>query len=138
MDFSYQPNNLPSVNPLYFSNPPPMGQVLTVVGGRVVASSQGQFPINGQQLMMQLDSLTCAMTDMTVTTEEEMEETTNQTEQEMLQQKLYQQQQQLLQQQQQQVEHLRQPTKLSRRFFNRNCTNSSSNFFSNNSSRWSI
>eukprot|EP00092_Neocalanus_flemingeri_P014884 GFUD01016075.1.p1 GENE.GFUD01016075.1~~GFUD01016075.1.p1 ORF type:complete len:159 (-),score=60.09 GFUD01016075.1:142-618(-) len=106
MDLSYHPSHLPNVNPQFLPNPPTMGQVLTVVGGRVV-SRNSQFPINGQQLMMQVDSLTCAMTDMTVTTEEGMEETSNETEQGILQQKLYQQQQQLLQHQQQ-VEHLRQ------------------------------
>eukprot|EP00092_Neocalanus_flemingeri_P066192 GFUD01080611.1.p1 GENE.GFUD01080611.1~~GFUD01080611.1.p1 ORF type:complete len:194 (-),score=70.78 GFUD01080611.1:77-658(-) len=55
----------------------PRAQVLTVVGGRVVTScsSNGQFPLNGQQLMMQLDSLTSSMMDMAVNTEEvEMEE----------------------------------------------------------------
>merc|ERR1719154_369332 len=57
--------------------------------------------------MMQVDSLTCAMTDMTVTSEECMEEQSNQTEHQLFQQKLYhQQQQQLLQEQQ--VQHLRQ------------------------------
>ena len=88
----------------------PMGhQILTVVGGRVVSSSHGQFPINGQQLMMQLDSLTCAMTDMAVTTDEEMETASNLSEKELLQQQLYQHhhQQQLLLQQQQ-VDHLKQ------------------------------
>merc|ERR1712096_527186 len=54
------------------------GTLLTVVGGRVVTSSyssNGQFPINGQQLMMQLESLTSSMMDMAVTTDEvEMEE----------------------------------------------------------------
>ena len=85
--------------------------VLTVVGGRVVSSSHGQFPVNGQQLMMQLDSLTCAMTDMAVSTEEEMETASNQTEEELLQQRLYQQHHQHHQQlllQQQQVDHLKQ------------------------------
>eukprot|EP00092_Neocalanus_flemingeri_P089353 GFUD01113063.1.p1 GENE.GFUD01113063.1~~GFUD01113063.1.p1 ORF type:complete len:177 (+),score=68.98 GFUD01113063.1:50-580(+) len=55
----------------------PRAQVLTVVSGRVVTScsSNGQFPLNGQQLMMQLDSLTSSMMDMAVNTEEvEMEE----------------------------------------------------------------
>ena len=50
--------------------------VLSVVGGRVGASScssNAPFHINGQQLMMQLDSLTSAMTDMVVSNEEEME-----------------------------------------------------------------
>eukprot|EP00092_Neocalanus_flemingeri_P102959 GFUD01131697.1.p1 GENE.GFUD01131697.1~~GFUD01131697.1.p1 ORF type:complete len:194 (-),score=76.22 GFUD01131697.1:167-748(-) len=55
----------------------PRAQVLTVVGGRVITScsSNGQFHLNGQQLMMQLDSLTSSMMDMAVNTEEvEMEE----------------------------------------------------------------
>ena len=56
--------------------------------------------------MMQLDSLTFAMTDMTVTTDKGAEVSTNQTEHELLQNKLYQKQQQLLQEQQ--VQHLRQ------------------------------
>merc|ERR1712243_350165 len=45
----------------------------TVVGGRIVASS---FPVNGQQLMMQVDSLTSAMMDMNVAMEEDMEDAT--------------------------------------------------------------
>jgi hypothetical protein len=47
-------------------------QVLTVVGGRMVPysySSNVQFTINGQQLMMQMDSLTSNMMDMAVTTD---------------------------------------------------------------------
>merc|ERR1712080_660634 len=47
------------------------GQVLTIVGGRVVSrgsmSSGNQFPINGQQLMMQLESISSALGDLTVT-----------------------------------------------------------------------
>ena len=50
---------------------PPSGP--PVVGGRIVASSQGQFPGNGQHLMMQLDSLTSAMMDMNVSMKDEME-----------------------------------------------------------------
>jgi hypothetical protein len=49
--------------------------VLAVVDGRMVTSiysSNVQFPINGQQLMMQLDSLTSSMRDMEVTKEEDM------------------------------------------------------------------
>merc|ERR1711892_781944 len=85
----------------------PMGQVLTVMGGRVVSSSNGQYPVNGQQLMMQLDSLTCAMTDMAVTNnEEEMETAENQTDEGVLQQRIYHHQQLLVQQQQ--VEHFKQ------------------------------
>merc|ERR1712126_205594 len=47
------------------------GQVVTIVGGRVVTrgsmSSGNQFPINGQQLMMQLESISSALGDLTVT-----------------------------------------------------------------------
>jgi len=45
--------------------------ILTVVGGRVI-SRAAPMPLNGQQLMMQLDSMTSAMTGLAV--EEEMEE----------------------------------------------------------------
>merc|ERR1712233_210994 len=45
--------------------------VLTVVGGRMV-SRAAPMPLNGQQLMMQLDGLTSAMTGMSVQ-EEAME-----------------------------------------------------------------
>ena len=51
----------------------PGHQVLTVVGGKIISSSfssHGKFPVNGQQLMMQLDSLTSCMMDMVVTSEE--------------------------------------------------------------------
>merc|ERR1712210_400296 len=47
--------------------------VLTVVGGRMVSRS-APMPLNGQQLMMQLDGLTSAMTGMSVQ-EEAMEST---------------------------------------------------------------
>jgi len=49
-------------------------QVLSVVGGRMVSQGQASphYKVTGQQLMMQLDSLTCAMTDMCVQ-EETME-----------------------------------------------------------------
>jgi len=57
---------------------------LTVVGGRIVnsgggsTSSGGQaYPVNGQQLQMQLDSLASAMTDMIVN-DDEMEMPANQ------------------------------------------------------------
>merc|ERR1712189_165625 len=48
--------------------------VLTVVGGRMVVnkvpqSSNNSFPINGQQLMMQLDSMTSRMSNMVVTSD---------------------------------------------------------------------
>jgi len=45
--------------------------ILTVVGGRMVSRSS-PMPLNGQQLMMQLDGLTSAMTGMSVQ-EEAME-----------------------------------------------------------------
>merc|ERR1711934_372823 len=47
--------------------------VLTVVGGRMISRS-APMPLNGQQLMMQLDGLTSAMTGMSVQ-EEAMEST---------------------------------------------------------------
>merc|ERR1712001_141028 len=47
--------------------------ILTVVGGRMVSRS-APMPLNGQQLMMQLDGLTSAMTGMSVQ-EEAMEST---------------------------------------------------------------
>ena len=56
------------------------------MGGKVVSSSQRQFPVNGQQLMMQLETMTSAMTDMTVTSYEEKMETGDQ---ECLQQNQY-------------------------------------------------
>ena len=71
--------------------------VLTVVGGRMVLtkgekifnkkdldscflvsspmSSGVSYPVNGQQLMMQLDSLTSSLMDMAVTTKEKNMET---------------------------------------------------------------
>ena len=73
----YGSSNLSSEDRLFLSVPPsrPAAAIAsyTVVGGRIVASSQGHFPLNGQQLMMQLDSLTSAMMDMDVSVEEEME-----------------------------------------------------------------
>jgi len=45
--------------------------ILTVVGGRMISRS-APMPLNGQQLMMQLDGLTSAMTSMSVQ-EEAME-----------------------------------------------------------------
>jgi len=39
--------------------------IFTVVGGRMV-SSGSPMPLNGQQLMMQLDGITSAMTGMSV------------------------------------------------------------------------
>merc|ERR1719239_2112372 len=45
---------------------------MQVIGGRLTAvrSSAASFPVNGQQLQMQLDSLTSAMTDMMVEDDE--------------------------------------------------------------------
>ena len=72
MDYSI--SNLSNEDRLFLAVPPSRPvSTLTVVGGKVVASSHGQFPVNGQQLMMQLDSLTSAMMDMEVTVEEDME-----------------------------------------------------------------
>ena len=73
MNFSF--SNLSNEDRLFLAVPPskPAVQSYTVVGGRIVASSQGHFPVNGQQLMMQLDSMTSAMMNMDVSMEEEME-----------------------------------------------------------------
>ena len=98
--------------------------VLTVVGGRLVLtkgeinfnkvttwtpcflvsspmSSGVSYPINGQQLMMQLDSLTSSLMDMAVTTDEgNMETEQSQQQQHILaQQQIIQAQQQQQQQQ---------------------------------------
>merc|ERR1712106_392902 len=82
MGMDYGSSNLSSEDRLFLSVPPSRPTVAiasyTVVGGRIVASSQGHFPLNGQQLMMQLDSLTSAMMDMDVSMEEEMEAETAQ------------------------------------------------------------
>merc|ERR1711934_1061453 len=84
--------------------------VLTVVGGRMVLtkgtspmSSGTSYPVNGQQLMMQLDSVTSSLMDMAVSTEEGSMETE-------------QSQQQIIsaQQQQQQQQHQRQQQKFLR------------------------
>jgi len=48
---------------------PQSAPAMTVVGGRFVPSTNKSFPLNGQQLQMQLDELTSAMTDMTVQTD---------------------------------------------------------------------
>merc|ERR1712186_46387 len=76
MDYGF--SNLSNEDRLFLAVPPskPAVQSYTVVGGRIVAASQGNFHLNGQQLMMQLDSLTSAMMDMDVSMEEEMEEET--------------------------------------------------------------
>merc|ERR1712047_170208 len=52
--------------------------IFTVVGGRMV-SSGSPIPLNGQQLMMQLDGITSAMTGMSVQ-EEEMDSSTSEEE----------------------------------------------------------
>merc|ERR1711983_616575 len=77
--------------------------VLAVVGGRMVLtkvsspmSSGVRYPINGQQLIMQLDSLTSSLMDMSVTTDEGNMET------EQTQQQHIEAQQQILKSQQQQ------------------------------------
>merc|ERR1712243_149635 len=81
MDFSF--SNLSNEDRLFLAVPPskPAVQSYTVVGGRIVASSQGHFPVNGQKLMMKLESMTSAMMNMDVSMEEEMEEETDQTKQ---------------------------------------------------------
>merc|ERR1711970_1234058 len=81
------------------SSSPTQGYILSIVGGRMVSARQGVFPVNGQQLMMQVDSLTCSMTGMTVNSNEEKMETGDQ---EPLQQKCYQQPELKQQQQQEQ------------------------------------
>ena len=72
MDYSFR--KLSNEDRLFLAVPPsrPAVSTYTVVGGRIVASSQGQFPINGQQLMMQLDSLTSSMMDMNVSMDDEI------------------------------------------------------------------
>merc|ERR1711944_147663 len=52
--------------------------IFTVVGGRMV-SSGSPMPLNGQQLMMQLDGITSAMTGMSVQ-EEAMDSSTSEEE----------------------------------------------------------
>ena len=63
-------------------------------------SSGVSYPINGQQLIMQLDSLTSSLMDMSVTTDEGNMETeqTHQQQQIMLQQQILKSQQQQQQQ----------------------------------------
>ena len=67
--------NISNEDHLFLAVPPsgPPVSSYKVVGGRIVVSSQGQSPGNGQQLMMQLDSLTSAMMDMNVSMEDRME-----------------------------------------------------------------
>eukprot|EP00090_Calanus_glacialis_P002020 TRINITY_DN11519_c0_g1_i2.p1 TRINITY_DN11519_c0_g1~~TRINITY_DN11519_c0_g1_i2.p1 ORF type:complete len:150 (-),score=49.72 TRINITY_DN11519_c0_g1_i2:65-514(-) len=79
MDYSFR--NLSNEDRLFLAVPPcrPAVSSYTVVGGRIVASSQGQFPVNGQQLMMQLDSLTSSMMEMNVSMDDEMEDMTEET-----------------------------------------------------------
>merc|ERR1711872_79999 len=53
------------------------GSVMGIVGGKLVQpsySSNLSFPLNGQQLMMQLDNLTSSMMEMAVSQDTEMEE----------------------------------------------------------------
>merc|ERR1712150_71060 len=80
-----------------------------VVGGRMVLtkvsspmSSGVSYPVNGQQLMMQLDSLTSSLMDMAVTTDEGNTETEQSQQQQhiLAQQQIIQAQQQQQQQQQ--------------------------------------
>jgi hypothetical protein len=75
MEMDYSSRNLSNEDRLFLAVPPsrPPTSSYTVVGSRIVASSQGQFPVNGQQLMMQLDSITSSMMDMNVSMEDEME-----------------------------------------------------------------
>ena len=63
-------------------------------------SSGVSYPINGQQLIMQLDSLTSSLMDMSVTTDERNMETeqTHQQQQILLQQQILKSQQQQQQQ----------------------------------------
>jgi len=55
-----------------FMAPTQAAPTMQVIGGRLTAvrSSADSFPVNGQQLQMQLDSLTSAMTDMMVEDDE--------------------------------------------------------------------
>ena len=62
--------NISNEDHLFLAIPP---SVPPVVGGRTIISSPGHIPVNGQQLMMQLDSLTSSMMDMNVSMEDEME-----------------------------------------------------------------
>merc|ERR1712156_897781 len=80
--------------------------VMTVVGGRMVLtkvsspqSSHSAYPLTGQQLMMQLDSVTSSLMDLAVTNTNN--DTTTAMDTGTQQQHLQQQQQQHLQQQQQ-------------------------------------
>jgi hypothetical protein len=75
IEMDYSSRNLSNEDRLFQAVPPSRPPVsgYTVVGGRIVAYSQGHFPVNGQQLMMQLDSLTSLMMDMNVSMEDKME-----------------------------------------------------------------
>lgn len=54
-----------------FMTPAPAAPTMQVIGGRLTAvRATSGFPVNGQQLQMQLDSLTSAMTDMMVEDDE--------------------------------------------------------------------
>jgi len=53
--------------PVYARPQAAAAPLFSVVGGRMVQQpSGGGFPLNGQQLQLQLDQLTSAMTDMAV------------------------------------------------------------------------
>merc|ERR1712215_616212 len=74
---NYSNKHLSNEDRLFMAMPPARPSPvfsLTVVGGKVVATSQGQFPVNGQQLMMQVDRLTSAMMDMQMDRDEDMQE----------------------------------------------------------------
>eukprot|EP00088_Acartia_fossae_P058831 TRINITY_DN6929_c0_g1_i2.p1 TRINITY_DN6929_c0_g1~~TRINITY_DN6929_c0_g1_i2.p1 ORF type:complete len:268 (+),score=70.77 TRINITY_DN6929_c0_g1_i2:46-849(+) len=45
---------------------PQSAPAMTVIGGKLVPSNNKPFPLNGQQLQMQLDELTSAMSDIVV------------------------------------------------------------------------
>jgi len=65
---------------------PQSAPTMSCVGGKMVMSQQ-QFPVNGQQLQMQLDQLTSAMTDITVN-DDEMEMASNPAYNQYIQQRL--------------------------------------------------
>merc|ERR1711970_314711 len=115
---NYSNTHLSNEDRLFMAMPPARPSPvfsLTVVGGKVVANSNGQFPINGQQLMMQEDRLTSAMMDMQMDKDKDMQEANVQnlntwtsgsnclTQQQWEQQQAYQ-----LQQQKQHEHHLQQ------------------------------
>merc|ERR1711982_82557 len=84
--------------------------ILTVVGGRMVVtkasnpqSSHSSYPLTGQQLMMQVDSMTSSLMDMVVSgnsdTNNQQMETDTQHQQQQQQVMLHRQQEELLRQQ---------------------------------------